>query len=162
MTVTVKVCVAVTDEPALGRQGQLVGVGRVAVSGRLEVGRLGEDPRGDRLEGESERAGRVVDAEVVSVGPGEDPVDAGPVLLRGRREGRHARPTVLWELDALRPGDRRELDHVLQGDDEIRRVRFGAIAHLHRDLVGPVRVGVVGRLVVLGRTESQYAALSSA
>ena len=106
---------------------------------------------------EPERARWAVQAEEPAIYPARQPLDAGPVLLRGRSEGRHPRPTVLREGDAVRPGDRRELSDVQERHEQLGHVRISPVAHLHGHFVGAVRVGVVRGLVVLGRDEGEDA-----
>ena len=90
----------------------------------------------------------------------EGPHDPVTVLRRRRREGSHPRPTVLREAHRGRPLGRLELDHVVQRHHQIRGDVVVPVAHLHRHLIGAVGVGVVGLLVVLGRTERQYPRLA--
>ena len=92
------------------------------------------------------------------IGDGQRHLDCA-LRIGAEREGDLDRAAFGGGIGVLAKGDGDGwgLDHVLHGDDEIRRVRAGAVAHLHRDLVGPVAVSVVGRLVVLGRAEREHA-----
>ena len=133
----------------------LVGAVAVGIGRRVVVRLRRKEIGGHHGEVEAQHTRGLVDAEAVRVRARQAPAQQLPVRLGRRRVGGHPHGLVLRVCDRGRPRERGQFDDVLQRHRQGRRVGVRTVAHLHGDGVGPVAVGIVRGLVILGRGEGE-------